>query len=533
MSDFVQHENIWYVKISYVTADQPDSKPWVTGQALAKNKVSKGTSKSGADIGVDVGQVGGRGGKYYPVNSVWATMSSIARQSAIAAFSPYLPSTEASPPASPPAPTAPVPPAAEVAPVPTPAPQARTQPPTPPVPPTAEVAPVPTPAPQATTQPTTQAILNSFAVPRPSPELLDLLQESRKELIEVAAKHAISLHQLQSSLATVSLAVDHVFNAPMKPVLPIDVAKLIKPFSSYGVTQKDGRAHCVPCNHPISATTTQNVIDHLVTDQHDESLSNSVHATKYHLAPGYNDREKERQEMQAKRDQRKVDKTNIVKRDSVAIRKENTESRKKRRKDYQTSPIPPLLSAPIQVLKAQESAKRRVVQEFMKQALVAGLPLHCTDGMLPYLRHNLKDGGWLPQTAEGLRAGYLDSVILEQDKNLMEHIIQDMDGGLTMILDEASDPAADRSPMNIIIVSHCRVHFVDTIFLNDDECCAVGVGKCVVDWWNAKFERCQQGCPPSPLAGPPSLHMFFSTRSGCVCPSKLEFLPTCVPTSCL
>ena len=224
MSDFVQHENIWYVKISYVTADQPDSKPWVTGQALAKNKVSKGTSKSGADIGVDVGQVGGRGGKYYPVNSVWATMSSIARQSAIAAFSPYLPSTEASPPASPPAPTAPVPPAAEVA-------------------------PVPTPAPQATTQPTTQAILNSFAVPRPSPELLDLLQESRKELIEVAAKHAISLHKLHSSLATVSLAVDHVFNAPMKPVLPIDVAKLIKPCVRKCTVLKVRRP-TVPCPSP-------------------------------------------------------------------------------------------------------------------------------------------------------------------------------------------------------------------------------------------------------------------------------------------
>jgi len=111
MSDFVHHENVWYVKISYVTADQPDSKPWVTCQALAK----------------------------------------------------------------------------------------------------------------------------------------------------VAAKHAISAHQLQSSLATVSLAVDHVFNAPMKPVVPIDVAKLIKPFASDGVTQKGGGA----CNHPISATTTQNVIDHL------------------------------------------------------------------------------------------------------------------------------------------------------------------------------------------------------------------------------------------------------------------------------
>mmetsp|Transcript_85249 Transcript_85249/g.149135 ORF Transcript_85249/g.149135 Transcript_85249/m.149135 type:complete len:156 (-) Transcript_85249:212-679(-) len=123
MSDFAHHENIWYIKISYVTADQPDSKPWVTGQALAKNKVSKGTSKSGADVVVDVGQVGGRGGKYYPVNVVWAMMSFVARHSAVHAFSPYLLSTEAPHPAT------------EVAPVPTPAPQATTQLPTPPVPP--------------------------------------------------------------------------------------------------------------------------------------------------------------------------------------------------------------------------------------------------------------------------------------------------------------------------------------------------------------------------------------------------------------
>uniref|UniRef100_A0A6U7UA56 Uncharacterized protein n=1 Tax=Eutreptiella gymnastica TaxID=73025 RepID=A0A6U7UA56_9EUGL len=65
-----------------------------------------------------------------------------------------------------------------------------------------------------------------------------------------------------------------------------------------------------------------------------------------------------------------------------------------------------------------------------------------------------------------------------------------MDRGLTMILDVSSDPAADRSPMNISIVSHRRVYFMDIVFLND-ECCAVGVGKCIVDWWTAKFERRQ------------------------------------------
>ena len=45
------------------------------------------------DIRIDVGQIGGRSGKYDPVNTVWSAMGSIARQSAVGTFSPYVPST--------------------------------------------------------------------------------------------------------------------------------------------------------------------------------------------------------------------------------------------------------------------------------------------------------------------------------------------------------------------------------------------------------------------------------------------------------
>ena len=47
-------------------------------------------------------------------------------------------------------------------------------------------------------------------------------------MIRVAAQHAIGLHYLQSSLATVCLGVDHVFNAPETAALPINIAKRIE-----------------------------------------------------------------------------------------------------------------------------------------------------------------------------------------------------------------------------------------------------------------------------------------------------------------
>ena len=69
------------------------SQAWTTTSALAKHKVTKGSFKKGGDSGVDVGQIGGRCGKYYPINGVWVAMSVVSCQSAHATFSPYLAST--------------------------------------------------------------------------------------------------------------------------------------------------------------------------------------------------------------------------------------------------------------------------------------------------------------------------------------------------------------------------------------------------------------------------------------------------------
>ena len=41
---------------------------------------------------------------------------------------------------------------------------------------------------------------------------------------------------------------------------------------------------------------------------------------------------------------------------------------------------------------------------------------------------------------------YLDGITLEQDKFLVDSVVQEKDQGLTVILDETSDPAADQSP---------------------------------------------------------------------------------------
>ena len=43
----------------FVTGNQPGSKPWIIGSALAKHKATKHTSKTVGDIGVDVGQIVG------------------------------------------------------------------------------------------------------------------------------------------------------------------------------------------------------------------------------------------------------------------------------------------------------------------------------------------------------------------------------------------------------------------------------------------------------------------------------------------
>ena len=99
----------------------------------------------------------------------------------------------------------------------------------------------------------TNSTSGAFADPRPSTELVKPLQKCCRELIEVAARHAIHLHNLQRSFGTVCFAIDYVLNSLKQPALSVDLANLIKRFACYGITQQGGRPHCIiPCNHPIT-----------------------------------------------------------------------------------------------------------------------------------------------------------------------------------------------------------------------------------------------------------------------------------------
>ena len=85
-----------------------------------------------------------------------------------------------------------------------------------------------------------------------------------------------------------------MFSMPPKCQLsPASVAKIIEPFPQYGITKHRDESFCVPCYHSFTATTAQNVTDHLTSDVHDDRLANSVHAKTFHLAPGYSELQKE------------------------------------------------------------------------------------------------------------------------------------------------------------------------------------------------------------------------------------------------
>ena len=203
--------------------------------------------------------------------------------------------------------------------------------------------------------------MHLFAVPRPSEELIELLQLHRRDLISFAAEHIRATHNLQSSLATVKLGVEHVFNAPKVPTITPSVAKTIEPFTQYGIINHRDKPFCVPCNHSFTAATAQNVVDHLTSDVQDDRLASSVHTKTYHLAPGYTERQKERDQIKAKRAARK---DGGEKRPPPEIKEDHVASRKKRRADFSSLPVPELLPGPLSAVLEQEETKRAYYLKF-------------------------------------------------------------------------------------------------------------------------------------------------------------------------
>ena len=78
---------------------------------------------------------------------------------------------------------------------------------------------------------------------------------------------------------------------------------VLEPFTKYEIRSQRGERFRLCCPHPLTASTSQNVI--VTTDGHDHAAANSAHATEYRLAPGFPGRQKKREAMQAKRTARK------------------------------------------------------------------------------------------------------------------------------------------------------------------------------------------------------------------------------------
>ena len=90
--------------------------------------------------------------------------------------------------------------------------------------------------------------------------------------------------------------------------------------------------------------------------------------------------------------------------------------------------------------------------------------------------------------------------MLEQNRNIVDYVLADAEDGLTLVLDETSDTAADCSPLNVIIITSKRVLCVDTFFLKDNEGTATGLSDRVIDWWTQFFESRTIGSSTIPEA---------------------------------
>ena len=91
---------------------------------------------------------------------------------------------------------------------------------------------------------------------------------------------------------SLKLAIETVFCAP--PITDPHKKALEKDFGRYGVVWKGDVLHCTPCNCKINETIKQKVIDHIISDEHDQRLLEGSLTTQFHVAPGFEVRQQQR-----------------------------------------------------------------------------------------------------------------------------------------------------------------------------------------------------------------------------------------------
>ena len=261
MANFIQHNGLWYVRVAFVTSVEHG---WIKGPAFSK-RIGKAAVTPVA-LGLDLGQSGARSGKYVEVKVAWTALRGLGGDAARSAFAPYLPPDTLTPTPTPntPTPTLAQPPTSTVTPMPTRSMPTRSTPtpthaqpptstptptstpstatpstptPTHAPPPTSTPTPTPTPSmptpstptptlrqpptPTPPTPPSTQSTsaptppspaMHLFAVPRPSEELIELLQLHRRDLISFRTSLQMCI-QAEHHIGRLSFAMNGIVPA--------------------------------------------------------------------------------------------------------------------------------------------------------------------------------------------------------------------------------------------------------------------------------------------------------------------------------
>ena len=158
---------------------------------------------------------------------------------------------------------------------------------------------------------------------------------------------------------------------------------------------------------------------------------------------------------QQKRDEKKAAGGVGEKRGRQEIDQEYREERKRRRVEVSLPSIPPLplpegtrlqLQADISSPTVHGSIARRnaVCHGFLRSVFASGTPIYSTRHMLPYLRSQLRDGGYLPSDHTAFNKSHAPPVISEQLNNIRARIFKERDYKVSALVDETSDTAGGR-----------------------------------------------------------------------------------------
>ena len=60
--------------------------------------------------------------------------------------------------------------------------------------------------------------------------------------------------------------------------------------------------HCISCNCKINGTKKQNVIDHIIGDEHDQRLLERSLTSQFHFAPGFEAEQQQRDNNTSRRE---------------------------------------------------------------------------------------------------------------------------------------------------------------------------------------------------------------------------------------